>query len=88
MTAQEYVKSFENVNGISNEDFKKHLPEGTEVVNKFSATNAEIPGSSVTGMLERLSFRSIRLTGVKGALPSPSQESPIKRCSMVVFPAM
>ena len=49
MTAQEYVKSFENVNGISNEDFKKHLPEGTEVVNKFSATNAEIPDSWEVG---------------------------------------
>ena len=40
-------------------------------------TNAEIPGSNVTGMFERLSFRSARLTGVNGALPSPSQESPI-----------
>lgn len=45
MTAQEYVKSFESVNGISNEDFKKNLPDGTEIVNKFSGTNAEIPDS-------------------------------------------
>ena len=45
MTAQEYVKSFEKVAGISNEDFFNNLPDGVSKVEKFSGSNAEIPDS-------------------------------------------
>lgn len=45
MSAKEYVKSFEKVAGISNEDFMNNLPDGVTKVNKFSGSNAEIPDS-------------------------------------------
>ena len=45
MTAQEYVKSFKSVLGISNEDFFNNLPDGVSKVEKFSGSNAEIPDS-------------------------------------------
>ena len=45
MTAQEYVKSFKSVSGISNEDFFNNLPDGTSKVAKFTGSNAEIPDS-------------------------------------------
>ena len=45
MTAQEYVKSFEKVAGISNEDFMNNLPDGVSKVARFSGSNAEIPDS-------------------------------------------
>lgn len=49
MTAQEYVKSFDNVAGISNDDFMNNLPDGTSKVEKFSSSNAEIPDSWEVG---------------------------------------
>lgn len=49
MTAQEYVKSFDNVAGISNDDFMNNLPDGTSKVEKFSGSNAEIPDSWEVG---------------------------------------
>ena len=49
MTAQEYVKSFEKVAGISNEDFFNNLPDGVSKAEKFSGNNAEIPDSWETG---------------------------------------
>ena len=45
MTAQEYVKSFKKVAGISNDDFMNNLPDGTSKVAKFTGSNAEIPDS-------------------------------------------
>ena len=45
MTAQEYVKTFEKVAGISNEDFFNNLPDGTSKIAKFTGSNAEIPDS-------------------------------------------
>lgn len=49
MTAQEYVKSFDKVAGISNEDFFNNLPDGTAKVAKFTGSNAEIPDSWEVG---------------------------------------
>jgi hypothetical protein len=49
MTAQEYVKSFDKVAGISNEDFFNNLPNGTAKVTKFTGSNAEIPDSWEVG---------------------------------------
>lgn len=49
MTAQEYVKSFNQVAGISNEDFKKNLPDGVDIIEKFKGNNAEIPDSWEVG---------------------------------------
>lgn len=49
MTAQEYVKSFDNVAGISNEDFFNNLPDGTAKVARFTGSNAEIPDSWEVG---------------------------------------
>lgn len=49
MTAKEYVKSFDNVAGISNDDFMNNLPDGTSKVEKFSGSNAEIPDSWEVG---------------------------------------
>lgn len=49
MTAQEYVKSFDQVAGISNEDFLNNLPDGTAKVAKFTGSNAEIPDSWEVG---------------------------------------
>lgn len=49
MTAQEYVKSFKSVSGISNEDFLNNLPDGTAKVAKFTGSNAEIPDSWEVG---------------------------------------